>query len=70
MDAEQINTIIKEIKVIQERLNAIEREQKLIMKDIISGSPEESMKKRLLQKKKFNPEEYKKKIDDEIKIEI
>lgn len=62
--------ILEEIKVIKEKINALEREQRMIREDILSGNAKESMKKRMLQ----NPAEKmvlkKERIDKEIKIKI
>ena len=66
---EQINQIQHELKQIKERLFAIEKEQRQIREDILSGDPRARMHKRLLEKptEKNNTKE---KIDSEIKIEI
>ena len=62
--------LIEEIKLIKERINALEREQRMIREDILSGNAKEHMKKRILE----NPAEKrvlkKEKIDKDIKIEI
>jgi len=68
-DEELLTQLQEEISKIKERLYAIEREQRLIREDILSGNPKSRMQKRLLEKP-YNKEEIKKKIDDEIKIEI
>lgn len=68
-DAEIVNQIIEEIKRIDERLRAIEKEQRLIREDILSGSASERMKKRILENNQ-DIREIKKKIDTKIKIEI
>ncbi len=65
-----IKKILSEIKTIKERLLAIEREQRMIRQDILSGEPAERMKKRMLKKPDENTQDKKKKIDKDIKIEI
>ena len=67
MDEEIINQIKREIQSINERLIAIEKEQRRIREDILSGIPKERMQRRLLE----NPEDKikKRKLDD-FKIEI
>jgi len=70
MDEDQINKIKDAIKEIYERLMLIEKEQRLIKEDILSGSPKERMQKRLLQNPKDRIYNKKEKIGDEIKIEI
>jgi len=59
----------EEIKKIEERLTAIEREQRMIREDILSGEPKERMHKRIFQKQP-KTREKKEKIDKEIRIEI
>jgi hypothetical protein len=69
---EEIETIFKlreEIRKIEERLTAIEREQRMIREDILSGEPKERMQKRILQKQP-KTKEKKEKIDKEIRIKI
>jgi len=68
-DEELLFQLQEEILQLKERLIAIEREQRLIREDILSGSPKARMQKRLLEKPS-NKDEIKRKIDDEIKIEI
>ena len=67
MDEEQITQLIREIREIKERLIAVEKEQRQIREDILSGTPKERMQRRLLE----NPEDFtrKKKLTD-LKIEI
>ncbi len=69
-DSNQLKQLIEEIKIIKEKIDALEREQRMIREDILSGNAKEHMKKRMLQ----NPVEKmvlkKEKIDKEIKIEI
>lgn len=67
MDEEQITQLIKEIREIKERLSAVEKEQRQIREDILSGTPKARMQRRLLE----NPEDYtKKKNFTDLKIEI
>jgi len=68
-DEESLFQLREEIRQLKERLIAIEREQRLIREDILSGDPKARMQKRLLEKPS-NKDEIKRKIDDEIKIEI
>ena len=69
MDEDIVNQLKDAIRQINERLIAIEKEQRCIREDILSGNPTERMHKRLLSntRKAVNKKE---KIDDEIKIEI
>jgi len=71
MNEKIINQLKIELKNIEERLSAIEKEQRRIQQDILSGNPKESMQRRLLRsppEKTYN--QKKEKIDNEIKIEI
>ncbi len=68
-DEESLFQLREEIRQLKERLIAIEREQRLIREDILSGDPKARMQKRLLEKP-LNKDDIKKRIDDEIKIEI
>ena len=70
MDEEVINQIIKKIKILEERLIAIEKEQRLIREDILSGFPRERMQRRLLENQPEKLIDKKKKIDENIKIKI
>jgi hypothetical protein len=70
MDEETLNNLTEEIRQIKERLTAIEKEQRWIREDILSGNPRERMHSRILNNKTKNITEKKEKIDDEIKIEI
>ena len=54
MDEDLIKQIIGEIKILQERLDGIEKEQRNIREDILSGNPKERMQKRLLEHPKDN----------------
>ena len=70
MDEGFITQLKEEITQIKERLSAIEKEQRLIREDILSGQPSERMRKRLLENTPKNSRELKEKLDKEIKIEI
>ena len=70
MDEETLNKLTEEIREIKERLVAIEKEQRWIREDILSGNARERMHSRILNNKPKNINEKKEKIDDEIKIEI
>ncbi len=60
----------KEIKNIKERLRAVEKEQRLIREDILSGEPARRMQKRMLEKPEENVKDKKRKLDEDIRIEI
>jgi len=67
MDEEHITVLVKEIKDLKERLVALEKEQRQIREDILSGAPKERMQRRLLE----NPEDRFRKVkfhDPNIKI--
>lgn len=70
MDADLITELRKEIRDIQERLRAIESEQRKIKEDILSGEAKERMQKRILHKNDENIGDLRKKIDEKIKLEI
>lgn len=71
MDEKIIRQLKDELNNINERLSAIEKEQRLIQHDILSGNPKESMQSRLLRSPPEKTYHQKKeKIDNEIKIEI
>ena len=69
-DEKSIIELKKEIKDLEFRLSAIEKEQRLIREDILSGEPIERMKKRLLTNPPDDIEEVKKKINNQIKFDI
>lgn len=69
-DALTILNLYEKIKNLEERLIAIEKEQRMICEDILSGVPTERMQKRILEKPSKKIEELKEKIDKKIKIEI
>ncbi|KYK34314.1 MAG: hypothetical protein AYK22_05480 [Thermoplasmatales archaeon SG8-52-3] len=69
-DARTIKSLRIKIRDLEERLRAVEKEQRNIREDILSGTPEERMQRRLLEKPPKNIKEIKEKLDKEIKIEI
>jgi|GEM_PF-2032683 len=69
-DEKLIIQLRKEIRELEWRLRAVEKEQRIIREDILSGEAMERMKKRLLNNPPENIIELKKKIDNQIKIEI
>ena len=69
-DAQIINALETKLRNLEERLRAVEKEQRNIREDILSGNPEERMQKRLLEKPPEKMKEIKEKLNEEIKIEI
>jgi hypothetical protein len=69
MTDETVDKLIEEIRQIKERLLLIEKEQRWIREDILSGNPTERMHKRILSNTKKS-DSKKEKMGDEIKIEI
>lgn len=69
-DENLIIRLRKEIRELEERLRAVEKEQRMIREDILSGEAIKRMKKRLLNSPLENINEVKKKIDKQIKIKI
>jgi len=69
-DAQTILALQEKITVLEERLRAIEKEQRRIREDILSGQTRERMQKRLLEKPPEKIEGLKEKLDKQIKIEI
>jgi len=69
-DAQIINELENRIRNLEERLRAVEKEQRNILEDILSGKAEARMHKRLLEKPQKKIKELKDKLDEEIKIEI
>ncbi|RLF31760.1 MAG: hypothetical protein DRM98_05045 [Thermoplasmata archaeon] len=67
---ETLAELKEEIRVIKERLVAVEKEQRRIREDILSGAPQERMQKRILEKPPEDIEAKKEKIAKQIKIEI
>jgi len=70
MDEDEIKKIKQAISEIFERITAMEREQRQLKEDILSGIPKERMQKRLLENPKEKFSDKKEKINDKIKIEI
>ena len=48
MDEDVLKQLKEELSNIKERLHAIEKEQRYLQQDILSGDPKESMQRRLL----------------------
>jgi ABC-type molybdenum transport system ATPase subunit/photorepair protein PhrA len=69
-DNELIEELREKISNMEERLKAIEKEQRMIREDILSGSAKERMQQRLLENAQKKSEELKKKLDKDIKIGI
>ena len=69
-DAQTILDLQEKIFRLEERLRAVEREQRNIREDILSGRMKERMQKRLLEKPKEDKTKLREKIDKQIKIEI
>lgn len=69
-DAQNILNLQEKIRNIEERLTAIEREQRKIREDILLGSPKERMQKRILEKPSEKSEEFRERIDKQIRIKI
>ena len=70
MSGDEFIELKEKIKEIEERVTAIEKEQRTIREDILSGRAKERMQQRILENTQKKIEELKKKIDTEIKIEI
>ena len=69
-DARKIKELKNKIKILEERLLAVEKEQRNIREDILSGNPEERIKRRMLEKPPKKMKDKKDELDKEIKIEI
>jgi len=69
-DAQIILELQEKIRNLEERLRAIEKEQRRICEDILLGGTKERMHKRILEKPPQKMEELKEKINKKIKIEI
>ena len=67
---ETIDDLKEKIRILDDRLKAVEKEQRMIREDILSGSPQERLQKRMLENTEKRKEEFRKKIDSKIKIEI
>jgi cell division protein ZapA (FtsZ GTPase activity inhibitor) len=70
IDNELIEELKEKISNMEERLKAIEKEQRMIREDILSGREKERMQQRLLENAQKRSEELKKKLDKDIKIGI
>lgn len=69
-DAQIILELENRVRNLEERLKALEKEQRRIREDILAGSMKERMRKRMLEKPSGKREEIKEKLDKQIKIEI
>lgn len=69
-DAQTILNLHEKIKDLEERLIAVEKEQRRICEDILSDDPKERMQKRILEKPSKKYEDLKERIDKQIRIEI
>ena len=69
-DTQIILDLQDKVRILEERLGAIEREQRRIREDILSGRSEERMQKRILEKPPEKMEEIKERLDKKIKIKI
>jgi len=70
MDEKTINQIQNDIQKINERLRALEKEQRLIIQDLLSGETQTRLHRRILENNKEKITDKKEKINKEIKIEI
>ena len=70
MDKDVLEELRNEIRQINERLAAMEKEQRQIIQDILSGEPQERVRKRLLLNPEDNLNHKKEKIEKEIDIKI
>ena len=68
-DEKQLSQLKNEISQLKERVYALEKEQRILKEDILSGNPKSRIQKRMLEKPSNN-EERKKEINNNIKIEI
>ena len=69
-DNELVEDLKEKISNMEERIKAIEKEQRMIREDILSGRAKERMQQRLLENTQKGSEELKKKLDKDIKIGI
>ena len=69
-DAQTIIQLQEKIKILEERLRALEKEQRMICQDILSGRSKEHMHQRLLEKPTEKMQKLKERLDEQIKIEI
>ena len=70
MDEKNLALINKKLDILDERMTLIEKEVRLIREDILSGTPKERMRRRMLENVDENFIEKKKKIEKDIKIKI
>ena len=74
MENTEQNALLKSLKEdlreIKERLRAVEKEQRIIREDLLSGEVKQRMQKRILEKNPKKIKELKEKIDEEISIKI
>jgi len=69
-DALNVIDIHDKIRCLEERILAIEKEQRRICEDILSDDPKERMQKRILERPSEKIKELKERIDKQIRIEI
>jgi hypothetical protein len=69
-DEKSLIDLKDEIKELKWRLTALEKEQRMIREDILSGRAKERMRNRLLNNPQVDYDEVRKKIDKQIKIKI
>ena len=60
----------QKIQSMNDRLEALEKEQRLMREDILSGTPVERMRQRLFENPEKRKEQLRKKIENEINFEI
>jgi hypothetical protein len=74
MDEPDLSILFKNLKSdiieIKERLRAVEKEQRRIREDLLSGEAKERMQKRMLRNTQKDIKEVRKKLDEEIDIKI
>jgi hypothetical protein len=69
-DTQIILDLQDKVRILEERLGAIEIEQRRIREDILSGRSKERMQKRILEKPPEKMEKIKERLDKKIKIKI
>ena len=69
-DAQMLSELKEKVNQLEERIRALEKEQRNIREDILLGKPKERMQKRILDKPNADKDKLKEKIDEKIKIEI
>jgi len=74
MENIELNILLKDLKLdlgeIKERLIAVEKEQRRIREDLLSGEAKSRMQKRMLEKPTKKIKDIRKKIDEDIEIKI